>query len=449
MGKGILMAFMLLLPFICLSQEAEMTFPEVDGKTYALYSEGKWKDLIRAGNEALKNGFDYYYLRIRIGIAYFERRNYVQAARHFEEALKLNAGDPLAGEYLYGCYLEMNRPADGYKILKQLPVSIQDRLKKSAPKLHSADISGGLIFSDQPDKFDHFDLDGDSSYYGEVDMIRSGTDINAGVSWGFENGIKLYGGYTWIRLDKNKLVSIGDTMAVDDQYVLNQHQCYLNGTIPLWKGFSVKAAVNYLLDDYEVVMPQYDSAFNSYDFPVESNRLQSVIGYLSVTKDFKIVQTSLFGAWSNLNDREQIQAGFHLMAFPFGNLDCYLSSKVMDHIVDADHHFIFEQMIGGRIIKPLWAEVNATFGEMVDYHENSAYVVYNFADKMDFKGGGKLIWTMGPRTTLTMEYILLKRMGNYIVYSNIGTNGKIDVVPVTMTESFYNHIIVAGINWKF
>jgi hypothetical protein len=106
-------------------------------------------------------------------------------------------------------------------------------------------------------------------------------------------------------------------------------------------------------------------------------------------------------------------------------------------------------MIGGRLFHPLWAEVNATFGKMMDYHENSAFIVYNFADEMVFKGGGKLIWTISPRTTLTAEYIMLERLGNYLVYDNVGTSGQVEVGPVTKTVHFYNHFVVLGLNWKF
>lgn len=449
MGKRILIFLLPLFALSGLAQESAKSFRYYDSLTYVQYMEGRWKELIRSGNAAIREGNDYYYLRLRLGVAWFERQNYLQAARNFEAAMQMNGNDPFTGEYLFDCYMSLNRPGEALEVYDKLPSSLKEKLKDSLPRLHSADVSGGLVFSDEPDKFDHFDLDGDSSYYGEVDLTRDGTDFNAGLSWQFENRIKIYGGYTWIHLNKNKLVSIGDTLAVDDQYPLDQHQFYLSGFLPLWKGFSVRPAVNYLLDNYDVVMSQYDSASNNYDFPVVSNKLNAYIAFLEVMRDFQVVRTGLFGGYSNLNDRQQIQAGFHLIAYPFGNLDLYLSSRLLDHIVDGDHHFIFEQMVGGRLLKPLWAEINATFGEMIDYYENNAYVVYNFADQMDFKGGAKLIWTFYPRFTLSGEYIILHRQGNYVVYNNIGTDGEYKIVPQTNTMDFYNQIVILGLNWKF
>jgi hypothetical protein len=345
--------------------------------------------------------------------------------------------------------MELNQPALALKIYSNLPKSIRDKLKPYLPKLHQASVSAGHLFSDQENKFDYIDLDGQSDYYGETDMILGGNNAEAGLSWGFRNGITLFGGYTWIGLEKNKLVKIGDSLTVDDQYPLYQQQIYLSGNFPLGRGYSVFTAGNYLIDRFDVVMPQYDPGSNTYEFPVVSYDQRAFIGYVSVTRDFHIVKTSLFGAWSNLNNREQYQAGFQALVFPFGNLDLYLSSKLLDNISEGDHDFIFELMAGYRVLDPLWLEVNGTFGRMQDYHEQNGYVVYNFADEMKLKAGSKLIWTAGKRTTVTAEYILLLREGDYINYQDIGTPDDPDIMPVTFPENFFNHIAVIGVNWKF
>jgi tetratricopeptide (TPR) repeat protein len=448
-GPGFLIGLIIVMPFLIQGQEAAMSFHKADSLTYSQYKSGDWKGLVSSGKEALKAGYDYYYLRTRLGVAYYERQNYLMAVHHFKAALGFNSADPFAGEYLYGCYLELNRPAEARAVYEKLPPSLKTKLAGTLPKYHNAHLDAGMLFSDQPEKFEQFDLDGADNYYGETDMTTGGKNLSAGLDWGFRNGMSIYGGYTWIRMDKNKMAKTGDTLAVDDQYPLDQHQFYLSGDIPLGKGFSVTPVVNYILDYYDVIMPQYDKESNNYTYPVEANKLSSFIGYLAVTRDFQVVQTSFFGAWSNLNERKQIQAGFHLVAFPFGNLDYYLSSKLLDHMIDGDHHFIFEQMFGMKVYKTVWAEVIATFGEMRDYHENNAYVLYNFAHDLHFKGGGKVMYTINSRATIIAEYTFLLREGNYIVYEDTGTPEVPEIVPVTIQEDFNNHIVVLGINWKF
>jgi len=70
-------------------------------QTYQLYNEENWYQLTEVGQEAVKNGLDYFYLRIRMGIAYFHLKNYRKAATHLEKALDFNGADASALEYLY------------------------------------------------------------------------------------------------------------------------------------------------------------------------------------------------------------------------------------------------------------------------------------------------------------------------------------------------------------
>lgn len=46
----------------------------IEQKSFQLYVEKNWNELIKFGNQALKSGIDYYYLQIRLGIAYYEEK---------------------------------------------------------------------------------------------------------------------------------------------------------------------------------------------------------------------------------------------------------------------------------------------------------------------------------------------------------------------------------------
>jgi tetratricopeptide (TPR) repeat protein len=428
---------------------AEKTFQEVDQQSLALYEKGEWKELVKYSDQVIQEGFDYYYLRMRAGIANFMIRHYMKAVLHFKKALVFNDKDPVAEKYLYSCYLELNRSADARRIFDDLPSSDREDLGKTLLKLHQVIIETGPLFSNQPSNFSKLDLDGEENIYGEADITGNGYYFNSGLSWDFIKGYGIYGGYSLVRLEKNKQVKIGDSLFVNDKYPLVQHQFYLNGNIPLGKGFSVLPAMNVIMDRYETVMPQFDSNTFIYSFPVVKTRLNSYIAYLSITKDFQIVRTSIFGAYSNLNSREQIQAGFCILAFPFGNLNFYLSSKLMNHRNDGQNNIIFEQMVGARLFKPLWSEITATFGQMENYHENNAFVVYNIADKMSFKAGAKLMYALNPRWMITANYIYLMREGEYISYSVTPPPEPPKAIPVTLQQGFHNQFVLLGLKWSF
>jgi hypothetical protein len=227
-----------------------------------------------------------------------------------------------------------------------------------------------------------------------------------------------------------------------------QHQVYLNGNIPLGKGFYMIPAFNLILDRYETIMPQFINDSLDYLLPLKKIELDSYIGYLSFTKDFNIVRTSIFGAYSNLNNTEQFQAGFGIFASPFGNLNFYLSSKLLNHNNDGQNNIIYEQMIGVRLFKPLWAEANVTFGTMKNYYENNAFVVYNMADKMKFKGGAKLIYMINQRILVFAEYFYLLIEGEYLTYS-YDPEDEQKTIPTTLTQDFQNQVVLIGLNWNF
>ena len=99
----VLSAWLILLTVV--HGQAVMNFTSLDKQTYELYLDKNWKDLISLGKNGLEKGFDYFYLRMRIGIAYYELANYHRAIPHFRKAQLFNSKDQFANEYLYYSYL--------------------------------------------------------------------------------------------------------------------------------------------------------------------------------------------------------------------------------------------------------------------------------------------------------------------------------------------------------
>ncbi len=64
---------LVLIPFFAQAQE-EPVFDSkmVEDSTYRFYLDGDWWSVISYGEAALKEDIDYYYLRMRMGIAFFE-----------------------------------------------------------------------------------------------------------------------------------------------------------------------------------------------------------------------------------------------------------------------------------------------------------------------------------------------------------------------------------------
>jgi len=127
MRKLILIISTWFVLFTIVQGQAVMNFSSLDKQTYGLYLDKNWKDLVSLGKKGLDNGFDYFYLRMRIGIAYYELGNYRRAIPHFRKALVFNSKDQYANEYLYYSYLFSGRKADAINLSEKFTPKLKKK----------------------------------------------------------------------------------------------------------------------------------------------------------------------------------------------------------------------------------------------------------------------------------------------------------------------------------
>jgi hypothetical protein len=451
MGKRMILVIVLILfSFFFSFADKVLDFATVDRESYQLYEARQWGELTVYGENAILAGFDYYNLRMRIGISYYQLREYLHAIAHFRKALEFNDHDETATEYLYYSCLFSNKSAQTLSVLKNAPPSLKEKIKSSGgPEFSFVNLCAGYLLSDERQKANSIDLDGPEDVYGEMEVTNSGMWLNTGLRYQFSGRVSSYLSYLYLVLDKTKLIQIGDIQTVKDNFRLDQHQLYINSQVQLGEGFSILPAFHYIRVNSSTVYPVYLPDSNKYNYPENQLTLDNYIAYLAVVKDFQLITTSLFCAWSNLNNDDQFQAGFSMTAFPMGNLDFYATSTLLNHNSNGENNLIFDQIFGFRIAKPLWMEIYATFGNLHNYYEQSALVVYNIPDKIDFKAGGRLMLKLSKRWLLTLDYEYLERQGNYLVYKQSAGDSGLIYSPEYVELKYNNHLISGGIRWKF
>ena len=153
-----LKAYYVVVFFIALcavaSAQDTLNSSTVEQKSYQLYVDKNWPELIKFGNKAIRADFDYYYLQLRIGIAYYEKKNYALAEGHFKKALAFNTDDELSLEYLYYCYLFNGRYEDARMLSKQFNQSLSDKIGTSTQsKVGFVMIEGGTKITDSAEYY--------------------------------------------------------------------------------------------------------------------------------------------------------------------------------------------------------------------------------------------------------------------------------------------------------
>ena len=179
------------------------------------------------GHQAIKLGFDYFYLRMRIGIAYYEEKKYDLAAPHFDKALQFNSGDELALEYLYYCYLFTSRNEEARMLSKQFSKELAVKTgvdKQSA--LGFILFEGGTKLSDSTHYYD-------KNKKTESNFYNPATYLQLGLNHYIKNRVSFFHAFTYF--DQTSFTG-----------TLRQLQYYIKSAIPLKHGWMISPAVQWV-----------------------------------------------------------------------------------------------------------------------------------------------------------------------------------------------------------
>lgn len=126
----------------------QLTYKLVDSTSFALYENEDWDKLIAFGNAAINQDFDFYYLNLRMGIAYFNTGDFYKSEKFFNKSIQQNKTSQIANEYLYIINSYLNRLLSADINYNRLADSVKIRLNKQRlyPKSY-AYAEGGVKIS--------------------------------------------------------------------------------------------------------------------------------------------------------------------------------------------------------------------------------------------------------------------------------------------------------------
>ena len=106
-----------------------------------------------------------------------------------------------------------------------------------------------------------------------------------------------------------------------------------------------------------------------------------------------------------------------------------------------ENRIIFDEMIGAKIINNLWLEASVSIGNLAYYNEKNAFIVYNIADKINFKTGISAIYSLNQKFELSLRYQYLNRESSYMNFTD--SDSKQEIIT-----NYQNNTIIGGIKWK-
>jgi tetratricopeptide (TPR) repeat protein len=420
--------------------QEKMSYKTADSLTYRLYAGGNWKELIYAGKESIRQGHDYYYLRMRIGIAYYQLGRYRAAAVHFEEALNFYSDDKTAIGYLQQCYDWAGMNTEAAYLSKRFPRILlgSDNSNKFFRELF---LLSGVSFSDSESKLPDLNIAGTAAIYGEVNMSGDMVINQAGANISPRPDLSWFIGYTNIHLGKYQRIVASGMDTVNNKYTLRQHQVYASFPIRYAKGWQTIPAVNLISINDKAVLLSYDSLAQKYSSQTGTAIPLNYVFSLKVMKDMPYLSLGPSFAYSRLNFNDQLQFSFDFNVFPFANLNLYSFSRIATNYENGQLRNHFKQTLGGRITDWLWLQGSYLGGEVRNAHDENGLLVFNMAGSIHSRSSATIYFLPGKKITFRIEYSYIQQQDEYLEYT--------DYINYTLNPVQYNnHQIMGGIKWK-
>lgn len=309
-----------------------LNFKTADAATYNYYMEQKWDSVIKVGSSAIKQGIDYYYLRMRMGLSYYAEKKYRTAEQHFQKALKFNSFDDVAKDYLYNCYLYCEQ----YDLAGKLSCSFSDSLTTALHTRHHKPID--VIYVDAGEKFSNDTSVVHNAYFFQVEAANR---ISRSISF-FESYTFYSQTAYWGKIFQNDL--------------------YVKCDIPLPHQWVVSPAVHFLLVNSQ---PYY---FNSFQF-VSSLQCQKSINYFDIGASL---------SYSDIAFQTQLQQNLSATFYPFDNSKLFLKAT-LSLMEDSSKNLksAIEGWINVKPVSKLTLSLGAYKGNAVYINQSDAYLVNN------------------------------------------------------------------------
>ena len=428
-------------------------FVSVDKKTYDLYMEKQWDELIRAGKEGLKQDIDYYYLRMRIAIAFYEKKNYKTSQAHFRKALEFNEGDPVALEYLYYAYLLAGQSQQAGMLVKEFTPSLEEKINPPSGKF--ADILA-LEYLYNFNDTEHILDDPDKYFsglpYGYQLITINFSNLNAMLHHQISPGITLTHAYTYLNKKNFYYYDDGLSRFADDGQRVIQNQYYISPAFSTQSGLTIAPAFHILRIRFQA--PYVVSGGGSPGFGGGSSSIRYTdlfshhfVGGLSLSHYAGRFAIRLGGIYSSINDASQLTGTAGLTWYPLGNMDLYLGSSLNVHNEfnneETSIELIPDFLLGFGISSKVWMEFSGAYGNMKNYTEGNGYIVYNGLDWMKYKAIGSVVIPVSPKGS---KIYLGARFAEYVsrfIPSNPSARRDMNII-ITNSISIFG-----GLSWKF
>jgi hypothetical protein len=433
-------------------------YGHTDSVTYDFYIKESWAKLITVSDLALKQNTDFYYLRVRRGIAFYQLENYRNAKVEFEQALHFFPVDTFSKKMIYYSMLYSGDALRAEQFVSKWPVKQLNSislLKKN--KLKEIGVFGGVAVFDLASKLDQYKRPSDSSLIdinGNKSLLVSGFYVNQSI----KKGIELTHSFGYYQVEGYHYLN--DARAVAKYINPGKQISYsLSGSVAIKSNWILLPSlqINHTNSNDAIRMQVTRTRYLPPQGPgkpgktivervpldttriINTNFIQVGFGAQKRVANFEYLAKAFYG----FNDTSTIvQLSGGLDWYPYGNRNLYFQNKVAITHYFRESFLLAQIKAGKKINKHCWLEAEYVLGNLQNYTHPTLNSTYSTNDQTGQSLQINAIAFIRSHFKATLSYSIIQRRAIYLTSSK-------NSPPIKNAYLYLSNQFLISTSWTF
>jgi len=442
----ILILFLLVVSLTGKSQEKVVLTPAVaDSLSWEHYQEKAWPALLKVTEESLRQGIDFYYLRVRAGVAAFEMKKFRKAVVHLSAAHEAYKEDEFTTGYLHASLVMAGRQDEARLLAGRLTADTRARLGiRLQGALSSLSAENYLSGNTNHASLVEENIAEAGSYSNYRSVLRRQWYTSVGADLHLSPRFNLYTNLSHIAIDRTQhFTSVPNLVEATMPTTTAQWQLFSQGRLLTGKGWRLFSSLSFLKGESPYHYPEVASP-GVYALTGASLRYTDWLFNTGFAREMALVTPLFSVTGGEINGFRQIQLNGRLTIYPFGNSNFYLVSEGSLHFDEGTDHpkSVFTQKAAVKA-GPVWLTGEATRGVIARFSTAEGLVVYNMPETVSAMTGATLwIPLFAYKMNAALRYQLSEKKGTTFVYTN----------PTDYYKKYYtfnDHSLLISLTWNF
>ncbi len=328
MYRRLILTFIVVLFAGYLYGQDTLNYPVIDKYTYQYYTNNQWDKLIKLGKQSLHKNIDFYYLQVRMGIAYFETKRYLKAIKFLENAYKIDNNNPIVQETLYWAYIYSFMYNDAARLYDNINDAVKSKIDFTQHFIQTMTLHYSFGNNQNFNKLSDEVLLSENTLHAERTLMKNEYAFLIDLLQPVGKGIFISHNLSLFNINYQKTISdfLHNDLIVDLK--TSQKQYYIQTAIPLGKRWILLPAASLLWgynQDYGLVFSNKPNMPPSR-MQVINNHFTNFIFSSTINKTWVRWGNQLNVSINNFDTKEKLQLGNRVNIFPFQNKKIMLST---------------------------------------------------------------------------------------------------------------------------